>query len=134
MKIHYFYKREYDRGFYNLEIVAWLEEKEISRQGQSRLSFTQLERLKIFLSKDNSSYHNHRIEHDFGEKSCYGHYTHTRKELVEEMKKQSLFPIDNRNYERLRKVALALYQKQPLVDFSKFIRKQTYQIRQIIGD
>ena len=134
MKIHYFYKREYDRGFYNLEIVAWLEEKEISRQGQSRLSFTQLERLKIFLSKDNSSYHNHRIEHDFAEKSCYGHYAHTRKELVEEMKKQSLFPIDNRNYIRLRKVALALYRKQPLVDFSKFKGKQTYQIRQIIGD
>lgn len=134
MKIHYFYKREYDRGFYNLEIVAWLEEKEISRQGQSRLSFTQLERLKIFLSKDNSSYHNHRIEHDFAEKSCYGHYAHTRKELVEEMKKQSLFPIDNRNYVRLRKVALALYRKQPLVDFSKFNGKQTYQIRQIIGD
>ena len=28
MKIHYFYKRNYSQGFYDLEIVAWLEEKE----------------------------------------------------------------------------------------------------------
>lgn len=134
MKIHYFYRREYNKHFYNLEIVAWLEEKETSRLGNERLTFTQLERLNIFLSKDNESYHNHRIDHDYGEKSCNGHYAHTRKELVEGMKKQSLFPIDNRNYERFRKVALALYRKQPLVDFSKFRGKQTYSIRQLIGD
>lgn len=51
MKIHYFYKRKYSQGFYDLEIVAWLEEKETSRQGIERLSFTRLERLRIFLSK-----------------------------------------------------------------------------------
>lgn len=133
MKIHYFYRREYDKGFYNLEIIAWLEEKETSREGHKRLNFTQLERLKIFLSKDNS-YHNHSIEHDFGEKSCYGHYAHTRKELIEAMRKQSLLPIDGCNYERFRRVALNLYSKQPLVDFSKFKGPQKYTIRQIIGE
>ena len=134
MKIHYFFRREYDRGFYNLEIVAWLEETEISRRGNERLSFTQLERLRIFLSKDNKSYHNHLIKHEFAENSCFGHYAHTREELFQAMKKHSLFPIDDRNYERFRKVAIALYQKQPLVDFSKFKGKQTYSIRQVIGD
>ena len=134
MKIHYFFRREYDRGFYNLEIVAWLEETEISRRGNERLSFTQLERLIIFLSKDNKSYHNHLIKHEFAENSCLGHYAHTREELFQAMKKHSLFPIDDRNYERFRKVAIALYQKQPLVDFSKFKGKQTYSIRQVIGD
>lgn len=134
MKIHYFYRREYDRSFHNLEIVAWLEEKEISRQRNERLSFTQLEKLRIFLSKDNSSYHDHTMKHDFGENSCYGHYAHTRKELIDAMKNSSLIPIDRRNYERFRKVAIALYQKQPLVDFSKFKGQQTYSIHQIIGD
>lgn len=133
MKIHYFYRREYDKGFYNLEIIAWLEEKEISRQGYERLSFTRLEKLRIFLSKDNI-YHNHSIDHDFGENSCYGHYVHSRRELIEEMKKDSLLPIDRRNYERFRKVALSLYQRQSLVDFSKFKGKQKYIIRQIIGE
>lgn len=51
MKIHYFYRREYNKGFYNLELVAWLEETEISRLGYNRLSFTRLERLRIFLSR-----------------------------------------------------------------------------------
>lgn len=133
MKIHYFYRREYSIGFYDLEIVAWLEEKETSRQGIERLSFTQLERLRIFLSKSND-YHNHSMEHTFGEKSCYGHYAHTRKELAEAMKKDSLLPIDNRNYERFRKVALGLYNKQVLVNFSKFKGKQNYAIHQLIGD
>lgn len=134
MKIHYFYRREYNKNFYNLEIIAWLEEKEISRQGHERLSFTELERLKIFLSKDNDSYHDHQIDHRFGEKSCFGHYAHTRKELAEAMKKQSLIPIDSRNYLRFRKVAIQLYSKQPLVDFSKFKGKQKYTIRQILGE
>lgn len=133
MKIHYFYKRNYTRGFYDLEIVSWLEEKEISRQGIERLSFTQLERLRIFLSKSNE-YHVHTINHDFGEKSCYGHWAHTRKELMKNMEKEELVSISQRNYERFRKVALALYQKQTLVDFSHFKGKQNYTIRQIIGD
>ena len=134
MKIHYFYKRNYSKGFYDLEIVSWLEEKEISRQGVERLSFTQLERLRIFLSKDNSQNHNHEIVHDFGEKSCTGHYAHTHKELIEAMRKWSLVPIDRSNYERFRKVALQLYLKQPLVDFSKFEGQQNYTIYQLIGD
>ena len=47
MKIHYFYKREYSQGFYDLVIEAWLEEKETSMQGVERLSFTRLEKLRI---------------------------------------------------------------------------------------
>ncbi|WP_289007207.1 hypothetical protein [uncultured Parabacteroides sp.] len=133
MKIHYFYKRDYAQGFYKLEISAWLEEKEISRQGINRLSFTRLEKLRIFLSKGDQ-YHVHTIEHDFGKNSCYGHYSHTRKELIEDMKKQDCKPLDRRNYERFRKVALALYHKQSLVDFSTFKGKQNYNVRQIWGD
>ena len=133
MKIHYFYKRKYHKGFYSLEIVAWLEEKEISRQGINRLLFSRLENLKIFLSKSDQ-YHDHTFEHDFGKNSCTGHFAHTRKELTEDMKKWEYLPIDRRNYERFRKVALALYNKQSLVDFSDFTKKQNYVVRQIWGD
>lgn len=133
MKIHYFYKRDYSQGFYNLEIFAWLEEKETSRQGIERVSFTRLERLRIFLSKEDK-YHVHTIDHDFGKNSCTGHFAHTRKGLTDDMKKWDCKPIDRRNYERFRKVAIALYHKQSLVDFSDFKGKQKYTIRQIIGD
>ena len=50
------------------------------------------------------------------------------------MNKWKLKPIDRRNYERFRKIALALYRKQSLIDFSDFKGGQTYAIRQIIGD
>lgn len=133
MKIHFFYKREYYQGFYNLEIIAWLEEQEVSRIGVKRLSFTRLEMLKIFLSKDDQ-YHVHTFEHDFGINSCNGHFAHTRKELIDDMAKWDRKPINRRNYERFRKVAIALYQKQSLVDFSYFKGKQKYTVRQIWGE
>lgn len=133
MKIHYFYNRSYSQGFYKLEIVAWLEEKETSRQGIERLKFSQLEKLRIFLSKD-PQYHDYTFEHDFGKDGCIGHSVHTRKGLLKDMKKWGNLPIDRRNYERFRKVALALYQKQPLVDFSDFKGKQKYTIHQIWGE
>ena len=57
-----------------------------------------------------------------------------RQKAKEDMNKWKLKPIDRRNYERFRKVALALYRKQSLIDFSDFKGKQTYAIRQIIGD
>ena len=50
------------------------------------------------------------------------------------MNKWKLKPIDRHNYERFRKVALALYHKQTLVNFSDFKGRQKYTIRQIIGD
>lgn len=133
MKIHYFYRKEYAQGFYNLEIMAWLEEKEMSRQGGERLSFTRLERLRIFLSKSDQ-YHDHSIDHDFGKNSCTGHFAHTRKELLKDMERLNCKPINRRNYERFRKMAIALYHRQSLVDFSDFKGKQKYTIRQILGD
>lgn len=133
MRIHYFYKKDYHQGFYDLTIVAWLEEKTISRQGDERLSFKKLERLDIFISKD-VDFQSHRISHEFGKNSCIGHSAHTRKKLVEDMRKWGLKPIDRRSYERFRKVALALYHKQSFIDFSDFKGKQTYTIRTIIGD
>lgn len=133
MRIHYFYKKDYRQGFYDLTIVAWLEEKTISRQGDKRLSFKELERLDIFISK-NSDFQANKIIHSFGSNSCIGHSAHTRKKLVEDMGKWRLKPIDRRNYERFRKVALALYYKQSLINFSDFKGKQKYTIRTIIGD
>lgn len=89
MRIHYFYKKDYRKGFYDLTIVAWLEEKAISRQGDARLSFKELERLDIFISRS-PDFQAHRINHSFGKNSCIGHSASTRKKLVEDMGKWGL--------------------------------------------
>ena len=101
MKIHYFYKREYNSGFYDRVIEAWLEEKETSRHGVERLSFTRLEKLRIFLSKDDH-FHCYDFKHEFGKNSCIGHFAHTRKKLKEDIIKWMLNPIVRGNYECLR--------------------------------
>lgn len=116
-----------------LRLLPGWKKKTISRQGDARLSFKELERLDIFISKS-PDFQAHRINHSFGKNSCIGHSAYTRKKLVEDMGKWGLKPIDRRNYERFRKVALALYYEQSLIDFSSFKGKQTYTIRTIIGD
>lgn len=131
MRIHYFYKKVYSQGFYDLEIIAWLEQKETSKQGVERLSFDRLEKLRIFISKG-EKYHNHTFNHDFSRDSCAGHWAHTRKELMTDMNKHEFKPIDRNNYERFRKVAIAIYKKQAMVDFSYFKGPQSYSIHQII--
>lgn len=133
MKVHYFFNHKPMNDFYDLEIMAFLEEVEISRTGVKRLSFTYLERLRIFISKDDK-YHNNCISHEFAENSCSGHFAHSRKELFEAMNKNGLEPLNRIQYERFRKVGLAIYRKQHLVDLSKFKGRQNYTIRQIIGD
>ncbi len=133
MKVHYFFIHDRMEYFYKLEIIALLEEVETSRLGVKRLNFTYLEQLKMFISKDNK-YHNHSFVHDFAQNSYTGHWAHSRKELTEAMNKRDFKPISQINYCRFRKVALAIYQKQHLVDFSKYKGRQNYTIRQIIGD
>lgn len=133
MRVHYFFNHEPINGFYKLEIIAFLEEVEISRNGVKRLSFTYLEQLRIFISKDDK-YHNNSISHEFAENSCSGHFAHSRKELFEAMNKRGLKPLNRIQYERFRKVGLAIYRKQHLVDLSKFKGRQDYTLRTIIGD
>lgn len=132
MKIHFYYKHDFRKDFYSVELFAYLEENEISRVGERRLCFTQLENLRIFFSKGN--YHDHTMKHEFGKNSCHGHWAHTRKELDDNMKIKGFKNLSRKNYERFRRVAITLYHKQELVDFSKYIGAQTYLIRQIIGD
>ena len=71
MRIHYFYKKDYRKGFYDLRIVAWLEEKTISRQGDARLSFKELERLDILISRS-PDFQAHRINHSRSEERRVG--------------------------------------------------------------
>lgn len=133
MKVHYFFIHERMDHFYKLELISVLEEKETSKENVKRLSFTYLEKLRIFISKDDN-YHSSDLNHEFGENGCCGHWAHSRTEFLKSMYGKKFKPINHINYCRFRKVALAIYNKQRLVDFSKFKGKQNYAIRTIIGD
>lgn len=131
MIIHYFYKKTHYDGFYHIELRAFLEEKELSRLGEKRLSYKYLEKLRLFASKDQQICD---FDHEFGRDNCTGHSSHNRKELMKDLRKWEFYPLDRQNYERFRKVALGIYHKQQLVDFSDFKGKQKNIYRVIIGD
>ena len=41
-----------------------------------------------------------------------------KKSLMKDMKRWQLSPIDRRNYERFRKVALGIYRQAGIIDFT----------------
>ena len=131
MKIHYFYRKPSDNGFYHIELKAFLEEKEFSRLGEKRLSFKYLEQLRLCVSKDLQFCD---CKHEFGRDNCTAHFAHSRKELTKDLGKWEFYPLDRRNYERFRKVALEIYSKQQLVNFDDFKGKPKGIYRVIIGD
>ena len=135
MKIHYFYNHEQGGfGFYKLELRAYLEEKEYSRLGELRLNFRCLEHLNIHISKNQKAFQSNDFTHRYGAENCLCHFSHSVRELNEDMKSWGLYPIDRRNYERFRKVGIKLYQNTDLVDFSNFTGPQKSIGRVIIGD
>lgn len=108
-----------------------MEEKEFSRLGEKRLSFKYLEQLRLCVSKDLQFCD---CKHEFGRDNCTAHFAHSRKELTKDLGKWEFYPLDRRNYERFRKVALEIYSKQQLVNFDDFKGKQKGIYRVIIGD
>ncbi|MBS7154618.1 MAG: hypothetical protein ACLTZT_04490 [Butyricimonas faecalis] len=131
MRIHYFYRKTYYKGFLHIELKAFLEEKELSRQGEERSCFKYLETLELFVSKDR---HLCDFKHEFGDANCTAHGAHNRTGLTKDLAKWEFYPINRRNYERFRKVALGIYYHQQLVNFSAFKGKQKDIYRVIIGD
>ena len=113
------------------ELKAFLEEKEFSRLGEKRLSFKYLEKLRLCVSKDLQFCD---CKHEFGRDNCTAHFAHSREELTKDLGKWEFYPLDRRNYERFRKVALEIYLKQQLVNFDDFKGKQKGIYRVIIGD
>lgn len=99
MKIHYFYNHEQGGfGFYKLELRAYLEEKEYSRLGELRLNFRCLEHLNIHISKNQKAFQSNDFTHRYGAENCLCHFSHSVRELNEDMKSWGLYPIDRRNY------------------------------------
>lgn len=121
MNIHYYFYHESKHcGFSKLELRAYLEEKEYSRTGDLRYCFRCIEHLNIDISRDQKLFQCNDFKHHFGAQTAYIHFSHSLFELNEDMKHWGMKPINRRNYERFRKVAIALYQNTGLVNFSDF--------------
>lgn len=139
MKVHYFYKRDRGPYFHNVKMEALLEQDVYScvRECDEK-SFTYVEQIKVFISKDQEKSQFKQFKIEFGKDSATGIGVKSVAELNAHMRKDSYggnwVRITRKQYERIRKVLFALYQKgDTQMNFDKFKGKQTYAITRIIG-
>lgn len=123
MKVHYFYKRGFNKSWFAVTLQAILEEDVYSsaRQQQEK-SFTYIEVLNCHICKDMDRFQNSNFKIEFGRNSCFGN----RATSVEDLYKDKLNRADStesfelitrEQYERLRKLAIYVNDKNKFMDF-----------------
>ena len=95
--ILFFVRREY--GTPSIELRAYKVEKV-----NEEFAFLELERLRLVVFS--------------GENNCLYNSANNIPDLMKDMKRWQLSPIDRRNYERFRKVALGIYRQAGIIDFT----------------
>lgn len=108
-KILFFVKREY--GVPSIELRAY----KVGRS-KNELTFREIERLRLVVFSGN--FQAVTLNHEYGKDDCMYNSAKNIPDLVKDMKKWQLSPIDRRNYERFRKVALGIYRKAGIIDFT----------------
>lgn len=58
------------------------------------------------------------LHHEYGKNNCLYNSANNIPDLMKDMKRWQLSPIDRRNYERFRKVALGIYRQAGIIDFT----------------
>lgn len=108
-KILFFIRREY--GSPSIELRAYKME-----ESNDRFDFRQIEHLRLLAYSGN--YQVISFNHEYGKDDCSYNAAKDVSELIKDMKKWQLTPIDRRNYERFRKVAIGIYRKAGIIDFT----------------
>jgi len=121
MKVHYFYERKSGAGFYDIELCA-IKEYDVYSQINNRKekSFTYVEKLKVFISNNMKRYHDATFKIEFGKDSCFGIGEDSLEGLYNRMTNSTFHHatlITRKQYERIRKLCFAIYEKEKQMDF-----------------
>lgn len=107
--ILFFVRREY--GTPSIELRAYKVEKV-----KDKLAFLELERLRLVVFS--GDFQSVSLHHEYGKNNCLYNSANNIPDLMKDMKRWQLSPIDRRNYERFRKVALGIYRQSGTIDFT----------------
>lgn len=107
--ILFFVRREY--GAPSIELRAYKVEKV-----KGELAFLELERLRLVVFSGN--FQSVSLHHEYSKNNCLYNSANNIPDLMKDMKRWQLSPIDRRNYERFRKVALGIYRQAGIIDFT----------------
>ena len=125
--ILFFVRREY--GAPSIELRAYkvekvnnefaflelLEERAIATFGRVKNNGKTVSSNIDFYSGDFQSV---SLHHEYGKNNCMYNSANNIPDLMKDMKRWQLSPIDRRNYERFRKVALGIYRQAGIIDFT----------------
>lgn len=100
--ILFFVRREY--GAPSIELRAYKVEKV-----NNEFAFLELERLRLVVFS--GDFQSVSLHHEYGKNNCLYNSANNIPDLMKDMKRWQLSPIDKRNYERFRKVALGIYRQ-----------------------
>ena len=125
MKIHYFYKRDYHKSWFHIQLQAISEEEIFSTERQRQeSSFMYIEVIRCFISKDMERFQTSDFKIEFGRNSCFGHCARSVDELYKDKlnrqdSTESFQLITRAQYERLRRLAIYVNEKNKFMDFDK---------------
>jgi len=121
MKVHYFYCRKPRGGFHDVTIQAMMEQDVYSRpHGCEEKQFKVIEKLHIFISTEMNRFHDSQFSIEFGKDSCHGRNETTVRDLYKRMKEDHFHPsvsMTKLQYERIRKVCFAMYEREKQMNF-----------------
>lgn len=132
MKIHYFYCHKPGGGFHDVTIQAVMEQDVYSRAHEcDEKSFVIIEHLHIFISTDMNRFHDSEFKIKFGKNSSHGIGETSVRGLYKRMKEDHFHPsvsVTKLQYERIRKICFALYEKEKQMNFDLVAEPQKERI------
>lgn len=116
-KMHYFIKEDARGNFYTIEMYCFFE----IPQRDDTSNFRQIEKVRLFYSKDMQANEVGWFEIDFGKGTCMGSSAKTAKELTEVYTRDTSIynykVATQKEYLALRTKAFEIFNKQTCIDF-----------------
>ena len=135
MKIHYFYSRKecYKDSWVPVKLEA-ITEEDVTYAGSNEpgKSFTYVEIIDVHIHKKMEEFQTSSFRIDFGKNSAHGSSARTVKELYDQKKNdkwENFIPVTRAQYERIRKVIFARYEKEKCMNFDLVAEPQKNKIR-----
>lgn len=132
MNIYFFFKNENNSSWYDFTLEAWEENDNSYIEGKRVSSFSLMEKVRIHISKnppgksERRTFYCARFNHEFGTDLCIGHHAKSIEEFRMKRTENEYSPMtetNHRNFQRFKKVMLAIYRNYPLVNYTEHLFK-----------
>lgn len=132
MKVHYFYSRKNCGGWYDVKLEALMEEDVYSSLRQkNEKSFLYIEEIDVHINNNLREFQCAKFNISFG-KDCSVDGTKSVAEMYRAKEKdtwENFIHVTRKQYERIRKVLFAIYEREKCMDFSIVKEKQKSFVR-----